>query len=239
MSSTGRSESRRKDDFYSTPPYCVDCLLSELRPDVRLHVCEPTAGSGAIVRRLLNYGFTSIDAIEIDSDRARRLFEFPVCVQVGDACKLKPMFVPKLTIGNPPFSEAQRIIEAALEWTQGPVAMLLRLGFIGPECRSEFLSEHPPDIWILDRRPSFVSNVRWSVGYHQTGPDGKKKFHRIGDPTYIKEQAEKLLSSLPKSKQELKIRKTKVCNDSSEYAWFIWGLPGGGGRWRILQTRKR
>ena len=33
----------------------------------------------------------------------------------------------------------------------------------------------------------------------------------------------------------LRIRKKKVSNDSCEYAWIVFGLPGGGGRWERLE----
>lgn len=240
MSSTGRSSDvRRKDDFYATPGWCVDVLLQELRPSIRQHVCEPTAGSGSIVRRLMRHGFTSIEAIEIDHARAARLFELPISVQVGDVRRVAPMWTPTLTVGNPPFCIAQEIIEATLAWTRGVVAMLLRLGFVGPECRTEFLKRHRPDIWILDRRPSFVSNVRYEVGWQEKLATGKHRFHRVGERSFIRQEAEALLQSMPVNGHELKIRKTTVCNDSSEYAWFVFNLPGGGGRYRILQTRKQ
>lgn len=237
MSATGRSNVRRKDDFYATPNWCVDVLLNELRPNLRQCVCEPTAGNGAIVQRLLHHGLTDIQAIEIDPVRAKRLFELPISVRVGDARVLRPRRVPSLTVGNPPFYIAQEIIEACLGWTRGVVAMLLRLGFVGPECRVDFLRRHPCDIWVLDRRPSFVVNLRWEVGWYEPLGGSKRKFHRLGEPTFIKQEAQDRLAQMPVNGQQLTIRKTTVCNDSSEYAWFLWGLSGGGGHWRILQTR--
>lgn len=233
MSSSRRSDVRRKDDFYSTPDWCVDALLRELQPDRRSVVCEPTAGNGAIVSRLLNFGLSDIQAFEIDPIRAQRLFELPISVRIGDVMSLRPRRTPTLTIGNPPYCIAQNVIEACLGWTEGVVAMLLRLNFLGPKCRRQFFSSNPPDVWILDRRPSFCSNVTWQIGWSDaTGWHRKATF-------LLRDDAKRQLAGMPINGHDLTIKKVKVSNDSCEYAWMVWGLVGGGGRWRILETREK
>lgn len=234
MSATGRTRDvRRKDDFYSTPGWCVDAMLRELQPAAHSVVCEPTAGSGAIVSRLLHYGCSDIQAFELDPVRAQRLFELPISVCIGDVTQMRPRRVPTLTVGNPPYCLAQSVIERCLGWTDGVVAMLLRLDFLGPKCRSPFLRACPPDVWVLNKRPSFCSNVRWEIGWSD-----QKGWHRKGEPFLSFEQAENKLNTMPINGHALTIKKQKVSNDSCEYAWMLWGLPGGGGHWRILEARE-
>jgi len=222
MSATGRSDVRQRDDFYETPDYCVDELLRYVSIPRTAHICEPCAGSGAIVKRLLHHGFQSIEAMELCPTRGAPLFSLPLAsVQIGDALTLTPCYDVDVTISNPPYRPAQAIIERWLTLTPGVVAMLLRLDFIAAKCRRSLMGGKLPDLFVFERRPSYVRNVRYVVVKAKkiiAGP--------FGDLAKATKAAER---------RGGRVRKRTVSNDSCEYAWCVWGLPGPGGRWqRIL-----
>lgn len=227
MSATARSDVRRKDDFYETQAWCVDLLLDRISIPKTSHVCEPCAGQGAIVRRVLIHGFTSVECFELDRGRSRCLFDLPVSVQVGDARRLQPYRTPSLTISNPPYILAQAIIEAALAYTRGIVAMLLRLDFVAPKNRRPLFTSHGlPWLGVFERRPSFVSNVSWIL----VDRDNEK----VDGPFDNKGAAE--AAACLSGRTDLRLKRRTVNNDSCEYAWAVWGLPGGDGRWERLHN---
>jgi hypothetical protein len=60
-------------------------------------------------------------------------------------------------ITNPPFYLAEEFVRFALERSIH-VAMLLRLAFLESRRRERFHQEHPSDVYVLSRRPSFTAN---------------------------------------------------------------------------------
>jgi hypothetical protein len=108
-----------------------------------------------------------ISGIELDPVRARQAIGAEVAGRVveGDALEILPKLVvpggsPGLIITNPPYKLALEFAEAclAVAGQRGVVALFLRIGFIASLRRSAFHREHPSDVFILAKRPSFTGD---------------------------------------------------------------------------------
>jgi hypothetical protein len=175
MSSTGRSDVRRADDFYETPGWCVDLILPKLGELTEKKILEPSAGRGAIVVRLIVKGANpfAITAVELDSERANTLRASRCAVECQDFLLRDPAARAPgphrwdLIIMNPPFSAAQEHIEHALRFlaSGGKCAALLRLAFVCSKKRAAFRGAHPFDLYPLASRPSFTGNGTDSADY--------------------------------------------------------------------------
>ena len=172
------SAARKTDgEFFATPAWVTDAILPHLLwrvsspfpPDAfslnrgYVTILDPCVGDGAILDRVaeaikpwpqckpLFYG---IEVHEGRAENARGHYR----VETADALLVK---WPRadLCIFNPPFSLAQQFVEKALaSVTQGgTVAMLARLAFLESVERYDFHSKHPMDVYVLPRRPGFLS----------------------------------------------------------------------------------
>jgi hypothetical protein len=63
-----------------------------------------------------------------------------------------------LVITNPPFSIAMDFIRKGLELDTRYVVILQRLNYLGSGARFSFMSENPPDLYILPNRVSFKAS---------------------------------------------------------------------------------
>ena len=169
MSATNRGAERRADDFYATPPWCVDSLLRGCAlPGGRW--LEPTAGDGAIVGEVLrhrndvewhlvesraeeihaNGGLLQrmlrddFDASRVASVEIRDFLTMPAPTQLYD-----------VALGNPPFSLALEVVQHAMRMSR-IVCMLLRVNFLASQKRREWMQANTPSIYVLPRRPSFT-----------------------------------------------------------------------------------
>lgn len=141
-------------DFYPTPDWAIcitEPILSALPPPGL--ILEPSAGDGRVVKFLAErFPDAGVYGIEIDPERANA-----AGVVLGDflAVEIPPMY--DLVMTNPPFASAMPFVQKALASIRsaGHVLMLLRLGFLESAKRSGWLSEHMPDVFVLDSRPSW------------------------------------------------------------------------------------
>lgn len=183
MSSTNRGAERRPDDFYATPPWCVrrlldDCAaLREWLPrngtdEVRW--LEPACGDGAIIKAVASWLGARQGPLWLANDVRQDAIDAvmgtthpSVTARCGD-------FLPHAwqTAGrvdailmNPPFSLAEEFVRACLARTLGPVAVLLRLGWLSSARRQPLVRELPPDVFVLPDRPSFTGNGTDSADY--------------------------------------------------------------------------
>lgn len=172
-------------DFYPTPEWCTNGLLSVCPPRCRM-VLEPAAGSGAIVRVLLDSGFGfSVRAVEL---RPRALPKLRALCPSEWGCwlrmtgeepeKLEALCGRPLSevaiLTNPPFAIAADFTRAALETASPWVGMLLRLDVIasrtwaaifnGTDVPREAGTLTPPTTMVtLRRRPSFTPDGQTSM----------------------------------------------------------------------------
>jgi hypothetical protein len=129
MSVQRHSLAERGDDVYETPAVAVHALLRvEQIPN---RVWEPACGPGSIVRELRAAGHIvrASDLIDYGCPDSEKRIDFLMERSGGDA---------EAIVTNPPFKLAAHFVEHGL--TVVPtVIMLLRLGFLESDRRSEIL----------------------------------------------------------------------------------------------------
>lgn len=157
------------DDFYATPPWCVEALLrgSNL-PSGRW--LEPTAGDGAIAEEVLHHRSdvewhlveSRVEEMCCDGVLLSRLLrpDFPTDrVASVEILDFLTMLVPTqpfdVVLGNPLFNLALEVIQHALTMSS-VVCMLLRINFLASQKRAAWMREHTPSIYVLPKRPSFT-----------------------------------------------------------------------------------
>lgn len=157
MSATGRSDVRRADDDCATPGWATRAILSEIRRPLDGSVLDPCCGSGRILDEVRGVWGLSTAGIEMDRERAGVASMGGHLVHCADAMGLV-WGSPSALITNPPYSWALEFVERARE--QCPdieSAFLLRLNWLGSQRRAAFLRTHPPDVYVLPKRPSFTN----------------------------------------------------------------------------------
>ena len=156
MSATGRSNVRDPDDNYATPPWVTQLLLPYLALQLGTRVLDPCCSEGAILRTLPT-GVQGI-GIELDAGRAATARAAGFSVTARDALAPEPWPTADVVITNPPYRLALQFVQRALAETgMGTVAMLLRLNWLGSQARADFHRQHPSDVCVLSKRPSFVN----------------------------------------------------------------------------------
>lgn len=165
MSAKNRSKKKKVEgDRYYTPKWLVRQCIDHILPVLCLRppetILEPCAGTGRFVEQLrVRYPDATIacndlmalpEAIEAggwpDADHSR----------FGDYLEMDlPPATVDLTISNPPFGPALKIIEHAISHSKR-VIMLLRQGFLSTQERAEFFRIHRPAyVFIIANRPAF------------------------------------------------------------------------------------
>ena len=168
MSSTTKKRSDRGLDYYRTPTWCVEAIAPHLP---RVPALDPCCGDGAILEALHASGWATdlLDGWEIDRERADVARRKGYGVTLGDALAADhEWWSPQLVVMNPPFSRAEEFVRKSLAETEpvrGTVAALLRLAFLEGKARAEFHREHPSDVFVLSKRPSFTGGKTDSCAY--------------------------------------------------------------------------
>lgn len=161
MSSTRVKNRRGKQlDFYETPDKVIDGLFATGFIDKEVtNVLEPSAGSGAIVRKLRqSYPRLKVTAVEIQDKFAKPLDETGAEVIIEDFLKIDSVPIYDRIIANPPFSQAEAFIRHCYQCLKptGAMAFLLRLPFIASVKRYKLLQEiRPSGVLVLSQRPKF------------------------------------------------------------------------------------
>ena len=168
MSSTQQPK-REGPDFYPTPTWCTEALLSDWSiPDSNNDLLlDPCCGKGAILEIARASGFRTA-GIEIQAVLAEQVSPDAKMVTVADALTID---WPEcdLVVTNPPFNSAMRFVAKAVEHLRvgkcGRVAMLLRQAFISSKARQAFHLANPSRFLPLSRRPSFTGKGTDSCDY--------------------------------------------------------------------------
>lgn len=181
MSATGRTlrggpaTERAVHDQYETPEWATRLILSRLSTRIweanaqtSARVLEPACGTGAITRILLEHdGFYAkhVTGVDVDPTMVVRHEQLGVHTKCLDFVTSAPDYSARgfrfdLIITNPPYKLAEAYARAALPLlsAQGELALLLRLNFLAGQKRSALHREHPSDVYVLPRRPSFTGN---------------------------------------------------------------------------------
>jgi hypothetical protein len=179
VSATGRAGVRDSRDFYRTPAWCVERVLPFLHIGSGA-IVDPGCGDGAIgeaLRRTTRehaiYGIESDEELaaaaaraDVSPDYARVYSEVLIEDFLGlngvDGLGDEPTF-----IGNPPYRDAMAFIEQSLRLAGpgGTVCFLLRLAWLAGQKRRDFHQQHPADIYVLSRRPSFTGKGTDATDY--------------------------------------------------------------------------
>ncbi len=171
MSAKGRGEhSGGLHDNYPTPAWCVDRLLERVWLPTSGWWLEPSAGDGAIVRRVRARMETSprIQVVEVRAECEAALRDAigdRGVVHIGDFLVHEPSHWWSfggidVVIGNPPYALAEKFVRRSLmiaPW----VVFLLRLNFLAGDKRAGLdglYAERVPDVYVLPNRPSFAGN---------------------------------------------------------------------------------
>jgi hypothetical protein len=134
---------RDPHDYYREPDWCSERLFQVETFEGR--VCDPAAGSGAIVRAAKAAGLTAYGCDIVD-----RGFDY---YQITDF--LKSGARTENIVSNPPFGCSQEFVARALRLSARKVAMLLPTTWLNGAARSRWLETTPlRRIWILAPRPS-------------------------------------------------------------------------------------
>jgi hypothetical protein len=252
VSATNRGAERSAQDFYSTPAWCVRAVLREIPPGGV--ILDPCCGSGAILAAISDFKWGALRGFELDAARAAKALEVveggPIhwltpapfhAIECRDALSEDPWLVdgfepapvdsaihwrtararPDIVLTNPPYSLAMPFVLRALR-EASIVVMLLRLNWLASMDRLSFHRKHPADVFVLPRRPAFVASLSCGALPKET---------RCGWRLMLPIDAPR-----PKHCGGCGARVACSTSDATEYAWFAWGLPGGGGRWRILDV---
>lgn len=157
MSATGRSDVRRKDDFYETPEWCVRRLLEACPLPVGRWL-EPAVGEGAIVRAVNSLPGLATgarwDCLDVRSNQHGDVGDFLVLAE--SMAKLPRWDV---AITNPPYSLAAEFARSMLALAYH-VAILTRINFLAAGTRRSFFASCMPDVYVLPNRPSFTDDRR-------------------------------------------------------------------------------
>jgi hypothetical protein len=139
-------------DFFPTPPAVTRAFLDACPlPDGEW--CEPAVGAGHIIEAVgKRRGWATFDIRDVGapslSDFHESGYDF---LQHDESIRFD------VIITNPPFYLAEEFVRKALRCADH-VAMLLRLAFLESRRREVFHQEHPSDVYVLSRRPSFMAN---------------------------------------------------------------------------------
>ena len=130
--STHSEYSREPNDFYSTDPSAIDCLLKY--EDFDENIWECACGNGVLSKRLIDYGHTVYS-----TDKYYRGYG-----SVQNFLTVEKRFNGDI-ITNPPYKLAFEFVNKALELTNRKVAMFLRLQFIESQKRyAHIFKKNPP-----------------------------------------------------------------------------------------------
>lgn len=165
---------RQADDFYETPAWCVHAILPHLsKADCFIDL---GCGTGAIMRAIAKYDDTAeIYGVEQNKERAKvarglvftddasEVFTDDALTRDFEHCE------GATVVMNPPYGKglALAFVKRALEivGTKGEVAALLRLNWLEGKARKAFHKEHPSDVYVLSRRPSFTGGGTDACAY--------------------------------------------------------------------------
>jgi SAM-dependent methyltransferase len=157
-------------EYFETPAWATRSILHQLPK--RCRYLDVGCGTGAIGSVVAHEGtpWGMVSGIEIDPVLAAKASEVGLCVETGDFLEMpvSEWQDTQVIISNPPYSLALEFLRKSLEIVipnMGTVAMILRLPFLAAQLRAQFHKDHPSDIFVLPRRPSFTGKGTDATDY--------------------------------------------------------------------------
>lgn len=138
-------------DFFPTPMGVTRAFIAACPLPDGLW-CEPAVGDGHIIDAVgKRAGWATFDIRPVAAPVLSDYHEQTDFLAHDEAMRFD------VIITNPPFYLAEEFVRKALRCATH-VAMLLRLAFLESRRREAFHLEHPSDVYVLSRRPSFMAN---------------------------------------------------------------------------------
>lgn len=155
---------RHPDDWYVEPHWCSQRLFETERFDGRIY--DPACGLGRVVQSAKAAGFEAVG-----SDLKYRSSH---CSMVCDFLAPSEATYDNI-VSNPPFKDAQRFAEKALQRAAHKVAFLLPTIWLHGDKRSRWLTQTPlATIYLLTPRPSMPPGTVIEAGIDPS--NGTKDF---------------------------------------------------------------
>ena len=158
MSATNRGPNSNSDpsQYFATPAWVTRRLLERVDLPNGLWL-EPSAGEGAIIRAVAEMrSAIRWHAVEYRAECLPALRALSV-VEVAQTSSFQRAALGRYAVclGNPPYAAALEFVQHALGCAE-VVVMLLRLNWLASAKRAEWMRQHPPCLFVLPDRPSFV-----------------------------------------------------------------------------------
>jgi predicted RNA methylase len=157
-------------EYYQTPAWTTRAILHQLPK--RCRYLDAGCGTGAIGSVVAAEGTPHgmVCGIELDPTLAAKAALAGLVVEEADFLQVpnSEWADIQVIIANPPYSLALEFLKKAIEIVKpnmGTVAMILRLPFLAGQLRASFHKEHPCDIYVLPRRPSFTGKGTDATDY--------------------------------------------------------------------------
>jgi predicted RNA methylase len=159
----GRATPRNADDWYSTPAWCVERLLTVEPIAAALrqrYVVDPCAGDGAILAALGPFGCAIRAGMELSAERAVACNRVARCINgdfITSSHRIARPEYATAVVTNPPYSLAREFVETAIALPSCDlVIMLLRVNWLAGVKRASFHRRQPAALYVLSKRPSFT-----------------------------------------------------------------------------------
>jgi len=148
QSIVGTSPGRPKGDFYPTPAYVTEALLSQEDFDGSVWECACGDGAMSIVLKKAGYFVVSTD-----------LFDRGYGATGVDFLKTDALLCPNI-VTNPPFSLAEAFVEHAIfDLNVNKLALFAKLAFLEGQKRTALLVKTPlKDVYIFRKRVTLTRN---------------------------------------------------------------------------------
>lgn len=152
--SNHKPQDRERDDYYATPPYVIDSLLTV--KSFSKDIWEPACGEMHLSDRLKSFGYNvfSTDMIErgVPIDKELDFLSYNAGEYAGKYD----------IITNPPYRYAQEFCEQAISLAKRNVAMFLKIQFLEGVKRQNLFRVAPPTyVVVFIRRVQCAKNGDW------------------------------------------------------------------------------
>ena len=102
--------------YFPTPPAVIRELIQHAKLEDGLKILEPSAGKGAIARRIYELWSCDIHCVEKNADFSEMLQLYGFNVINGDFINIKPKPIYDRVIANPPFDRQMSHIQHMYRW---------------------------------------------------------------------------------------------------------------------------
>ena len=102
--------------YFPTPPAVIRELIQHAKLDDGLNILEPSAGKGAIARKIFELWNCNIHCVEKNPDFSEMLQLYGFNVIGNDFTSIRPKPIYDRVIANPPFDRQMSHIQRMYEW---------------------------------------------------------------------------------------------------------------------------